>query len=345
MSDNDKTSPGATEVNVIAEVSANHAGDYDRAVEMIRQAHICGADTVKFQAYSADTLTIPCDNKYFQLDHPKWGGQSLYQLYQRACTPFEWLGDLRKVCDEVGIEFLCTAFDCAGVDLLEGLNVRAHKIASFELVDLELVQHAAATGKPLILSTGMADKSEITDAVEAARSAGAGEITLLRCISSYPADPETMDLQTLPHMRDLFNCQVGLSDHSKGIAAAICATALGATVIEKHFTLDDGVETPDSFFSATPDELRALVDNVRIASKAVGHVRYGMTEAEKDNRIFRRSLFVVKDVRPGDTFDRTNVRSIRPGYGLAPKHLPDVLGKKASRDIAAGTPVSWDMTE
>lgn len=330
-------------VEVIAEVSANHGGDYDRAVEMIRQARSCGADTVKFQAYRADTLTIPCDNEYFQIDHPQWGGQSLYQLYERACTPLEWLGDLRKAADEVGIGFLCTAFDRAGVDLLEGLNVREHKIASFELVDIELIEYAASTGKPLILSTGMAELSEIADAVQAARAAGAGEITLLRCVSSYPADPDTMDLRTLPHMRDLFRCRVGLSDHSRGAAAAVCAVAMGAAVIEKHFALDDGVETPDSFFSASPAELRSLVESVRTARRALGAVRYGMTDAEKNNRVFRRSLFVVKDIRAGDAFDRANVRSIRPGYGLAPKHIGYVLGKKAARNIACGTPLSWEL--
>ena len=328
---------------MVAEVSANHGGSLDRAIEMIRTAKACGADVVKFQVYTPDSLTIDVDNRYFRVDHPKWGGQTLYELYSKAHTPFEWLPRLKDVCDETGIAFLCTAFDKRGVDLLEELGVGAHKIASFELVDLSLVAYAAGTGKPLILSTGMSTLAEIQDAVDAAKASGAEQITLLKCISSYPAQPSEMNLATIPHMAALFGCPVGLSDHSLGIAAAVAAVSLGARMVEKHFVLSRTIESADNFFSIEPGELEELVQSVRIAEKAVGRVRYGVTENEMSSRVFRRSLFIVKDMQAGEVFSEDNVRSIRPGHGLSPKHFQDVRGRKARCHLEKGTPLQWDV--
>lgn len=328
---------------IVAEISANHSQVFSRAVELIKKAKECGADAVKFQAYKPETMTINVNNKYFQIDHPKWGGQTLYELYQKACTPWEWFKELKKTADDVGIEFLCTAFDKTSVDMLEELNIKTHKIASFELVDLPLIEYVAKTKKPLILSTGMANVCEIQDAVCVARKNGATDITLLKCISSYPAEPEGMNLVTIPHMKVLFDCPVGFSDHSLGIGASVCAVTLGATVIEKHFILSREEETPDSFFSIVPEELRMLVENVRIIEKAIGKVWYGASEQEEKNKIFRRSLFVVEDIKAGDKFSATNIRCIRPGYGLSPKYLPEILGRTAKRNIKKGTPLGWEL--
>lgn len=330
-------------VLIIAEISANHGGCFDRAIALIKAAKDCGADAVKFQAYKPETMTINVNNKYFQIEHPKWGGQTLYELYQKACTPWEWFKELKKTADDVGIEFLCTAFDKTSVDMLEELNIKTHKIASFELVDLPLIEYVAKTQKPLIMSTGMANVCEIHDAVCTARKNNATNITLLKCISSYPAEPESMNLVTIPHMKALFDCPVGFSDHSLGIGASVCAVALGATVIEKHFILSREEETPDSFFSIVPEELRMLVENVRIIEKAIGKVWYGAGEQEEKNKIFRRSLFVVEDIKAGDKFSATNIRCIRPGYGLSPKYLPEILGRTAKRNMKKGTPLGWEL--
>ena len=330
---------------IVAEVSANHGRDLKRAVAMIRKAKECGADAVKFQTYTPDTLTIDSDRSFFRVKHPKWKGQTLYQLYGKACTPWEWFAKLKKTSDSEGIMFFATAFDKTSVDLLEKLKVPVHKIASFELVDLPLIRYAAKTGKPMIISTGMATKSEIKEAVDAARKAGAKDITLLKCVSSYPADPREMNLLTLRDMRESFGCPVGLSDHSMGIGASIAAVALGATVIEKQFTLSRKIRTPDSFFSIEPDELERLVRNARIAEEAVGRVHYGLTEDEKKSKVFRRSLFAVKDIRKGEVLNDENVRSVRPANGLAPKYLKSISGKKAKKTIKKGTPLGWDLID
>jgi len=332
-----------TSVFIIAEISANHGQCFEKAVDMIRAAKECGADAVKFQAYTPDSMTINVSNKYFQVDHSKWGGQSLYELYEKAHTPLEWFKDLKQTADDLGIVFLCTAFDKAGVDMLEELDICAHKTASFELVDLQLIACAAKTGKPLIISTGMGSIDEIQDAVDTARRAGAEDITLLKCVSSYPAKPEEMNLRTIQDMKNRFNCSVGFSDHSLGIASSICAAALGVDVIEKHFTLSRQDDTPDSFFSIEPAELTALVENIRIAEKAIGGIHYGVTAEEKSNRVFRRSLFVVEDIMAGQKFSQDNIRSIRPGYGLSPKFIDEVIGKTAECDIDKGTPFNWEL--
>lgn len=330
-------------VFIVAEISANHGQNFARAMAMIKKAKECGADAVKFQAYTPDTLTINVNNKFFQFKHPKWGGQTLYALYKKAYTPWKWFKKLKKATDDLGIVFLCSAFDKTSVDLLEELGICAHKIGSPELVDLPLIEYAAKTKKPLMLSTGMADVSEIREAVTAARKAGAKEIILLKCVSSYPAKPEEMNLKTIPHMRERFGCPVGISDHSMGIGASICAVALGASVVEKHFTLSKKIKTPDSFFSIEPEELNELVANIRVAEKALGKVHYGLTKGERECKVARRSLFAVENIKKGDIFTEGNVKSIRPAYGLKPKYISRVLGKKAKRNIKKGTPLSWGL--
>ena len=330
-------------VFTIAEVSANHGQDFDRAVELVRKAKECGADAVKFQAYTPDTLTINADNKYFRIEHPQWGGQTLYELYKKAYTPWKWFKELKKIAEDTGIIFLCTAFDKTSVDMLEELDICAHKIASFELVDLPLIEYAAKTRKPLILSTGMANIDEIQEAVDIAKKSGAEEIILLKCVSSYPAKPEEMNLKTIPDMQEHFNCPVGLSDHSLGIGASVCAVALGAAVIEKHFILSRGIKTPDSFFSIEPHELKDLIDNIRIAEKAIGKVHYGLTDEEKKSMIFRRSLFVVKDVKAGEKVSSENVKSIRPSHGLHTRHNVQITGRSFKKNVARGLPLTWDM--
>lgn len=330
-------------VFIVAEISANHGQNFARAIAMIKKAKECGADAVKFQAYTPDTLTINADNKYFRIKHPQWGGQTLYELYKKAYTPWKWFKKLKKVAEDSGILFFATAFDKTSVDFLEELNVRIHKISSFELVDLPLIEYVAKTRKPLILSTGMATISEIEAAVNTAKRAGAKEIILLKCVSNYPARPEEMNLRAISYIKELFDCSVGFSDHSLGIGASICAVALGADVIEKHFTLSRKIKTEDNFFSIEPNELKELVENVRIVEKAIGKAQYKLTEDEKKSRIYRRSLFVVEDIKKGQVFSSENVKSIRPAYGLKPKYISRVLGKKVKRNIKKGTPLRWDL--
>ena len=328
-------------VFVIAEASANHMQKFVNAVKIIKAAKKAGADAVKFQTYTPDTLTLNLNTKYFRVKHPQWGGQTLYQLYQKAYTPWEWFKRLKKVADDVGIIFFSTAFDKTAVDLLEEIDVPVHKISSFELVDLPLIEYMAKTNKPLILSTGMATISEIKEAVDTAKNAGAKDIILLKCVSNYPAKPEEMNLKAIPNMAVKFKCPVGLSDHSLSSSVSVSAVSLGATVIEKHFTLSREINTPDSFFSIEPQELKELVGNIRIVEKALGSVYYGLTDQEKGNRSFRRSLFVVKDVQTGEKFTEENIRSIRPGCGLSPKHLQEIIGKRAKKDIKKGSPLNW----
>jgi len=328
---------------IVAEISSNHGQDLNRAVALIKKAKECGADAVKFQAYTPDTLTINADNKYFRIKHPQWGGQTLYELYKKAYTPWKWFKKLKKVADDSGILFFATAFDRTSVDFLEELNVQIHKISSFEIVDLPLIEYAAKTKKPLLLSTGMATISEVKEAVNTARGAGAKEIILLRCVSSYPAKPEEMNLRTIPNMKERFSCPIGLSDHSLGIGASVCAVAVGASIVEKHFTLSRKIKTADSFFSIEPEELKELVTNIRIAEKALGRIYYGLTKEESKSKVFRRSLFVVKGIKKGQVFSPENVKSIRPSDGLKPKYIAAILGKKAKRDIKKGTPLSWDL--
>lgn len=328
---------------MIAEMSANHNQEFGRAEQIIKAAADAGADAVKLQTYTADTSTIDCNNSYFQITGTQWAGRTLHELYEEAQTPWEWVPRLKSLANSLGLECFSTAFDPTSVDFLETCNVPVYKIASFELVDLPLLKKVAATGKPVILSTGMASLAEIDEAVRTLRDNGAGEITLLKCTSAYPAPPEEANLRTIPHMAQAFGCRAGLSDHTMGSAAAVAAVALGATVIEKHFTLSRTDGGPDGSFSMEPDEFRQMVRDVRTVEKALGAVSYALTPAQEESRVFRRSLFVVKDVRKGETFTNENVRSIRPGYGLPPRYLPQVLGRTAQCDIARGTPLRWDF--
>jgi len=327
---------------IVAEISANHGQSFDRAVTMIKKAKSCGVDAVKFQTYTPDTITLDVKNRYFMVKHPKWRGQSLYQLYEMAYTPWKWFPKLKKIAEDLGMVFFSTAFDATSVDFLEDLGVPFHKIASFELNDLPLIEYAARTKKPVILSTGMGTMREIGDAVRRARKSGAEEVVLLKCVSNYPADPKNMNLKTIPHMKKTFRCPVGLSDHTLGTVVSPAAVCLGATVIEKHFTLSRKLKTPDSFFSLEPGELAELVRSVRTAEAALGTVHYGLTPDEAASRIFRRSLFVTEDVAKGEVFTNKNVRSVRPGHGAGPKYLSSILGGTSKRDIAKGTPLKLD---
>lgn len=329
---------------VIAELSANHGGRFDRALRIVEAAKEVGADAIKLQTYTADTITIECDRESFQIQSGTlWDGRTLYELYQEAYTPWEWQPKLKEAAEVLGMQCFSSAFDDSAVDFLETMNVPAHKVASFELVDLPLIRKMAGTGKPLIMSTGMATLEEIEEAVAAARSAGATEIALLKCTSAYPALPEEANLRTIPELARRFDVPVGLSDHTMGIAVPVAAVTLGACIIEKHFTLSRSDGGPDSAFSLEPHEFKAMVDAVRTAEKALGTVHFGVGDREAASRIFRRSLFVVKDMKHGERFTAENVRSIRPGNGLHTRYLADVLNRTAAVDIAGGTPLSWEL--
>lgn len=329
-------------VYIIAEMSANHNQDFEQAVKIVHAAKKAGADALKLQTYTPDTLTIDCDSDYFKVKGTPWHGKTLYELYNQAHTPWEWHPRLKKICRGLGMDFFSTAFDETSVDFLEKMGVCVHKSSSFEIVDTGLIQKMAGTKKPLILSTGMSTLKEIKDAVTCARKAGASQIALLKCTSAYPAKAQNMNLAAIPFMEQTFDAPIGLSDHSLGIAAPVAAVALGACIIEKHFTLSKDMPGPDSEFSLTPDEFAAMVRAVREAEKSVGRVRFGPKSDEISSRVFRRSLFVVQDILAGEKLNKSNVRSIRPGYGMAPKFLPEILGRRAIRDIKRGEPLIWD---
>ena len=328
---------------IIAEMSANHAGDIAMAKEIIHAAKESGADCIKIQTYTADTLTIDCDNKYFQIAGGTWSGENLYQLYKKAYTPWEWQEELKNEAEKVGLDFLSTPFDRTSVDFLEELGIKCYKIASFELVDIPLIEYVASKKKPMIISTGMGSKEEITDAIEAAKKQGNEQIVLLRCASAYPAISDEMNLRTIPDMKEKFKFPVGLSDHSMGSLAATTAVALGAQVIEKHFCLSREIKNPDASFSMEPEEFKSMVRDIRDVEKALGSVAYGPTEQEKENIVFRRSIFTVKEIKRGDLFTEDNIRVIRPGYGLKPKYYQEVLGKRALSDIAYGMPLTDNL--
>jgi N-acetylneuraminate synthase len=335
--------PGAP-AYVVAELSANHAQDFNQAVRLVRAAKDAGADAVKLQTYTADTLTLRSDRPEFRVGGGTlWDGRTLYDLYGEAYTPWEWQPRLKAVADEVGLDLFSTPFDPTAVDFLEGMGVPAYKVASFELVDLPLIEKIARTGKPMIMSTGMGTLAEIAEGVEAARRAGAAQIALLKCTSAYPAPAEEVNLRTIPHLAAAFGVPAGLSDHTLGVAVPAAAVALGACIVEKHFTLSRAEPGPDSTFSLEPPEFKAMVEAIRTAEKALGEVHYGLSDREASSRVFRRSLFIVQGIKAGEPFNERNVRSIRPGHGLPPKHLKEVLGRKASRDAAPGTPLSWEL--
>ena len=330
---------------IIAEMSGNHNQSLDRALSIVEAVAEAGAHAIKLQTYTADTMTIPCTEGEFFISDEKslWNGQSLYDLYKQAYTPWEWHEPIMDRAEELGLLCFSTPFDETAVDFLETLHVPAYKIASFEIVDLTLIRRVAATGKPIIISTGMATIAEIDEAVRTARDAGCRDLILLKCTSTYPATPENSNIFTIPHMKVLFGCEVGLSDHTLGIGAAIAAIAHGATVIEKHFTLartDGGV---DSAFSMEPNEFRMLVEETKQAWQSLGRVQYGPGVHEKGSLVFRRSLYITEDMRAGDVFMEENLRSIRPGLGLAPKYYEILLGKRVNRDVRKGTALEWEM--
>lgn len=329
---------------LIAEMSANHGQDFSQAVRLVEAAKAAGADAIKLQTYTPDTLTIDSRRPEFQIGKGTiWEGRNLYELYGEAYTPWAWQPKLKKIAEDLGLDCFSTPFDTTAVDFLEKMDVPAHKIASFELIDHALLRRVAATGKPIIMSTGMATIEEIEEAVAVIRAAGNKQLALLKCTSAYPAPPDEMNLRTIPDMATRFGVPVGLSDHTLGIAVPVVAVALGACIIEKHFTLSRAVPGPDSAFSLEPQEFQEMVAAIRTAEKALGRVSYDLSPAEEASRVFRRSLFVVADVTAGEPFSEQNVRSIRPGHGLAPKYLPEVLGRRAARAIAGGTPLAWDM--
>ncbi len=328
-------------VYFIAEVSANHHQSFDEAVKIVHAAKAAGADAVKLQTYTADTITIDSHLEPFRIRGTIWEGRNLYSLYQEAYTPWDWQPKLMKLAGELGMHCFSSPFDSTAVDFLETTGVPAYKVASFELVDLPLIRKMAGTGKPMIMSTGMATLAEIDEAVQTARQAGATQIALLKCTSGYPADPAEMNLQTIPHLAQAFDVVAGLSDHTLGSAVPVAAVAVGARIIEKHITLSRATPGPDSAFSLEPEEFKRMVDDVRVVERALGSVYYGVSAREAESRVFRRSLFVVADVKAGEPFTRENVRAIRPGHGLHTRHLEEVMSHRASRDVVRGTPLEW----
>lgn len=331
-------------VYIIAEMSANHGQQYDEAVRIMHAMKESGADAVKIQTYTADTLTIDSDRAEFQIGKGTiWEGKNLYQLYGEAYTPWDWQPRLMKVAESLGMDFFSSPFDFTAVDFLEEMNVPVYKIASFEMVDIPLIRKVAEAGKPVIMSTGMATIAEIEEAVATVHSAGNDQLILLKCTSGYPAVPDEMNLRTIPDMMARFGVPVGLSDHTMGLAAPVAAVALGACVIEKHFTMDRSVPGPDSTFSLEPAEFKLMVDTVRVAEKALGETRYQLSEKESASRFFRRSLYIVKAINAGERFTEAHVRSIRPANGLPPREFDRVLASFAAIDIDAGTPLSEKM--
>ncbi len=330
-------------VYVIAELSANHHQEFDQALEIVRAAKDAGADAIKLQTYTPDTMTIAAAGREFQIEGTIWHGRNLYELYGEAHMPWDWQPRLKQAANDLGLDLFSTPFDASAVEFLEKMDVPAYKLASFELVDIPLIRKMASTGKPLIMSTGMATLEEIDEAVQAARDAGTEEIALLKCTSAYPAAPEEMNLRTIPELSRRLDVPVGLSDHTLGIAVPIAAVALGACIVEKHITSSRAIPGPDSAFSLEPAEFKAMVEAVRTAEKALGEVKFGASQKENTEKIFRRSLYVVREMKSGEIFTAENVRSIRPGLGLHTRHLPEIIGRHAACDIARATPLKWEM--
>ena len=331
---------------IIAELSANHLQNFDAAVDTIKAMKESGADAVKLQTYTPDTITIDSDNEYFQIKQDSlWDDKTLYQLYQEAYTPWEWQPKLKEIAEELGLICFSSPFDRTSVDFLEEMNVPAYKIASFEITDIPLIEYIASKGKPVIISTGIATLADIEEAVNACKKMGNNQIALLKCTSAYPAPLEESNLRTIPNMAGTFNTVVGLSDHTLGISAPIASVALGARIIEKHFILDRKIGGPDAVFSMEPYEFKSMVEAVRDVEKAMGTVNYDLTEKTMKSREFSRSLFAVKDIGAGESLTEKNIRSIRPGFGLHPRYLNEILGKKTRKYIKKGTPMDWNLVE
>jgi len=330
-----------SKVFIIAELSANHNGSIETALETIRAAKRAGADAIKLQTYTAETMTIDCKNDLFMIKQDTaWDGEYLFDLYKRAYTPWEWHEEIYKLAYEEGLVCFSSPFDNSAVDFLEELNSPIYKIASFEITDIPLIKYSASKGKPIIISTGIAEIKDIELAIETCKKVGNNDITILKCTSAYPADPKDANLLTIPDIKERFGVKVGLSDHTMGIEGPVIAVTLGATVIEKHFILDKSIGGPDSHFSLDEKEFTEMVKSVRKAEEMIGNIDYEMTEKKKKSRQFSRSLFVVKDVKIGDQITKENVRSIRPGFGLHPKHFNEIIEKKFNQDINKGTPLS-----
>ena len=327
------------EVYIIAEMSANHGGNLGNALEIVRQVAGTGADCLKIQTYTADSLTIDCDNDYFRIKGGLWDGYKLHDLYKSAYTPYEWQKRIKEECERWGLDFLSTPFDKEAVDFLDDLGCEAYKIASFEMVDTPLIEYAASKGKPMIISCGMGTPEEIQDALDACKKAGNDKVVLLKCCSEYPANWADMHLANIPDMKERYGTYIGLSDHSPGSCAAVAGVALGACVIEKHVKLA-GINSADSDFSMTIEEFAQMVTDVRNAKKAIAGPDYELTEGEKSSTVFRRSIFAISDIKAGDKFTEENIRVIRPGYGIAPKHFKDLLGSDSVRDIKRGEPLT-----
>lgn len=333
-------------VFIIAELSANHLGDFDLAVETIKSMKESGADAVKMQTYNPDTMTINCDNDYFRIRQDTlWDGPTFYELYKKAYMPWEWQPKLKKIAKKLGLIVFSSPFDKIAVDFLEDMNVPAYKIASFEITDIPLIESVAACGKPVIISTGIAEFSDIKLAIETCKKQDNDQIALLKCTSSYPAPLEYINLKTIPHMAETFKTVVGLSDHTLEPAIPIGAAALGAKIIEKHFILDRELGGPDSKFSLEPEEFKSMVNSVRALETAMGKVSYELDDATRLSRDFSRSLFVVQNIKKGEKFTENNLRSIRPGFGIHPKYYNYIIGRKANKDIDRGTPLKWDMID
>ena len=333
-------------VFIIAEMSANHHQDFNIAVETVRAAKAVGADAIKLQTYTADTLTLDCDNAYFQIKQDTlWDGTTLHKLYEEAYTPWEWQPELKRIAEEEGLVCFSSPFDKTAVDFLETMDVPAYKIASFEITDIPLIEYVASKRKPVIISTGIATLTEIEEAVAACRRVGNGQIALLKCTSSYPAPIALANLRTIPDMRERFQIPIGLSDHTMSTSVAIASVALGARIIEKHFILDRKIGGPDAAFSMNKEEFAQMVRSVREVEEALGHATYELTDKVRANRKFARSLFVAQDMRAGDVITEVNVRSVRPSDGLSPKYLPDLIGRRVNRDIPKGEPFKLDYLQ
>lgn len=329
----------------IAEMSANHAGKIENAMEIVKKVAEVGASCLKIQTYTADTITINCHSDIFKVNGGLWDQEYLYDLYSRAYTPWEWQKSIKEECDKYGIDFLSTPFDKSAVDFLESIGCEAYKIASFEIVDIPLIEYTASKMKPMIMSVGMANKKEIEEAINACYKVGNKDVTILKCCSEYPTNIKNLNLNTIEDLKNSFDVQIGLSDHSMGYVSDIVAVAKGAKVIEKHFCLSRSIKNPDSDFSVEPEEFKKMIENVNAAAIMLGNCYYGPSEGEMEEYKCRRSLFVVSDVKKGDTFSEDNVRSIRPNYGISPKYYPQIIGKKALYDVSFGTPFSFDMID
>jgi pseudaminic acid synthase len=331
-------------VFIIAELSANHRQDLNVAIESLKAMKAAGADAVKLQTYTPDTITIDCNNEYFQIKHGTiWDGRSLYDLYKEAYTPWEWHPILKKVADEIGLIFFSSPFDRTAVDFLETINVPAYKVASLEITDIPLIEYIASKGKPILIATGIATLADIAEAIDACKRAGNEQVIILKCTTEYPTPLEDVNINTIPNMIETFSKIVGLSDHTLGISVPIAAVALGGCIVEKHFILSKDLGGPDAAFSLCPQEFGSMVKSIREVEKALGKISYDLSEKTLKSREFCRSLFVVRDMKLGDTFTEDNILSIRPGYGLHPRFKQDIIGRKSAQQIPRGTPLKWKL--